>query len=384
MIATSLRHPGTVLIALVLLQGCVSFKPASRAPSAEANVLEGVPLVEFGAQNCGAASLSAVLTYWGSPSSIEDLDAALPKAHNGGVLSLDMALAARDRGFDAELVTGSRELLEQRLSAGQPLILMLQIVDIVGQSRDLFHYVIVDGIDPAKNLVRVQFGDGKARWVGLDRLSESWDNTGFATLAIRPGGEQRRSADPILYAVALEEAGLLAEAEAIYRHELAIDPQSTLLLMNLGNVLRGQGRGQEAELAYREVLELQPMDIDALNNLAWLLLECGGDLSEAQELVSRAVALGGPDPYLALDTMGRILLTLDRCEDATEVFATALKSVPEATLARGWILYSMAMAQADCGREQRAIESLEMALLESSDADLSAAVETKLRSLASE
>ena len=370
-----------VLLALVVLTGCVTFKPAPQAPSATAVVLEGVPLTEFGAQTCGAASLAAVMTYWGRPISIEELDPTLPKADNGGVLSLDMALAARDRGFAAELTVGDRELIQQSLDADRPLILMLQIVDIVGQSRDLFHYVIVDGYDPRKDLVRVQYGDGKARWVELDRLSRTWDDTGYATLLISPETESESSADPVRYAIALEEVGRFEEAEAIYRHLLETDPDSTLLWVNLGNVLSNLDLEQEAEAAYRKALDLNPMHLDALNNLAWQLLDSGGDLTEAQELVSRAVALGGPDPYLALDTMGRILLEMNRCEEALGVFELARQTAPNGSVARGWVLYGLALAQRDCDRPEEAISTLESVLHDSTDAELSVAISAELRAL---
>jgi len=357
-----------VLLAPVVLTGCVTLKPVPQAPSATAVVLDGVPLTEFGAQTCGAASLSAVMTYWGRSISIEELDPTLPKADNGGVLSLDMALAARERGFAAELTVGDRELIQKSLDAGRPLILMLQIVDIVGQSRDLFHYVIVDGYDPRKDLVRVQYGDGKARWVALDRVSRAWDSTGHATLLISPETGSEPSADPVRYAIALEEVGRFEEAEAIYRHLLEADSDSTLLWLNLGNVLSNLDLDLEAEEAYRTALDLNPMYLDALNNLAWLLLDSGGDLAEAQELVSRAVALGGPDPYLALDTMGRILLEMDRCDDALGVFELALQTAPTSSAARGWVLYGFAL-------------TLESVLHDSNDAELSAAISAELQAL---
>lgn len=375
------RRPAFGALLLILLAGCVTLKPAPRSPSDEALVLDGVPLTEFGAKTCGAASLSAIMTYWGHPIAIDELDSSLPKADNGGVLSLDMALAARQRGFAADLVVGDRDLVQQSLGEGRPLILMLQIVDNVGKSRDLFHYVVVDGFDPHQDLVRVQYGDGAARWVSFERLSASWSKTGFATLVIDPDSEEVDQGDPILYAVALEEAGQLTEAEAIYRHLLEIDARSPLLWVNLGNVLHAQHLGAQAEEAYREALSLDPMQVEALNNLAWLLLQSGGDLGQAQELVSRAVALGGPDPYLALDTMGRIQLEMERCSDAVGTFEIALRTAPAGSNASGWILHGLALAQRDCGDTEAAIQTLESVLQNSTDENLEAAISAELQAL---
>ncbi len=151
--------------------------------------------------------------------------------------------------------------------------------------------------------------------------------------------------------------------------------------MNLGNVLTSRGLASEAEEAYRQALDLDPGQSDALNNLSWLLLEAGRDLSEARDLAYRAVALGGPDPYLALDTLGRILLEIGHCQEATVVFETALETAPSGSTARSWVLYGLALAQRDCGHPEDAITTLESALQKASDASLSEAIGAALEAL---
>lgn len=323
-------------------------KPAPRVPGAAALVLEGVPLTEFDAQTCGAASLAAVLTYWGVETPIEELDETLPKAKNGGVLSLDLLLAARQRGFTAELIRGDRETVSENLEAGRPLLLMLQVLDGLGESRDLYHYVIVDGLDSAGDLVRVQYGDGAARWVAFERLSRAWDDTDFATLVVQPGGEPEPGEGLIRHAVALEEDGRLEDAARVYQRLLVARPELTLAWVNLGNVLVAQGMQTEARRAYDRALQLDPDHVDALNNLAWLLLASGNDLEEARELASRAAAGGGPDPYLALDTLGRIELELGHCEAAAAAFRAGLESAPGGSPARRQILEGLGRAESDC------------------------------------
>lgn len=344
-------------------------------------MLEGVPATEFGAETCGAASLSAVMAYWDLDISIEELDRSLPKADNGGVLSLDLLLAARERGFQAELVVGDRTQILENLQDGRPLILMLRVLDAIGERRDLYHYVVVDGFDPGMDLVRVQYGDGTYRWVSFDRFSRAWDDTGFATLVLQPGEEPGEPVDSIRYAVALEENGRLEEAAAVYQRLLATAPPSALIWVNLGNVQAARDLDQEAEMAYRNALELDPDQLDALNNLAWLLLDSQGDLTEAHELASRAASLGGPDPYLAQDTLGRIQLAMGQCDEATEVFRSALATAPTGSTARGWILYGLALAQRDCGQTEAAFQSLKTALLDCSETELCETLRTELEAL---
>ncbi|MFP5286161.1 MAG: tetratricopeptide repeat protein [Thermoanaerobaculia bacterium] len=339
-----------MLIAACMAGGCAAYqlKRPSLEPGLEAHVLTGVPVRSFGIQSCGAGSLSAVLSYHGQPVTLEELDAVLPKGRNEGVLTLDLVLEARRRGYDARMVEGSRELVERELLQGRPVILMLQVLNAPGLRRDLFHYIVADGIEPSKGLVRVQLGDAEQRWTTFERLDRPWQATKRTTLLIAPGGAGTQTAaarNALRYSVALEEAGRAAEAVPLYRALLEKDPGSALLWTNLGNAEAGRGEAALAEAAYRRALEIDPASADALNNLAWLLLEQPDRLAEAEELARRAVAAGGPDPYLALDTLGRVLRARGRCREAAEVFSQALAAAPaSATLGPGPALL-------DCGPE---------------------------------
>ena len=59
----------------------------------------------------------------------------------------------------------------------------------------------------------------------------------------------------------------------------------------LGNAWFGKGDHDMAEEHYRAVLDLEPGCAEALNNLAWLMLERGGDLEAAENLSRQAVGL---------------------------------------------------------------------------------------------
>src|SRR5688572_3590858 len=344
------RWAALLLPAALAAGGCAAFTFRTPEPGPQARVLTGVPVRNLGLKSCGPGSLSAVLSYHGQPVSLEELDAVLPKGRNEGVVTLDMVLEARRRGYDARLVEGTPELVERELREGRPVILMLKVLDSLGQGRDLFHYIVVDGIEPAKGLVRVQLGDEKLRWTTFERLDRRWRATRRATLLIAPGGSGTQTAarNVLRYSVSLEEAGRAAEAVPLYRGLLDKDPGSALLWTNLGNAEAGRGEAALAEAAYRRAIELDPAHADALNNLAWLLLEQGDRLAEAEDLARRAVASGGPDPHLALDTLGRVLRARGRCQEAVEVFTQALAAAPAATAGREWLTLGTGLALRDC------------------------------------
>jgi Flp pilus assembly protein TadD len=307
----------------LLLSSCVYWTPMSRRASTTATVLPDVPMQKWGIESCGAGSLSTVLQHYGDPTTMNEWQASLPKTR-GGVMSIDLVLAARSKGFDAELVTGDAALVEAEVRAGRPVILMLQVVQYPGKSLDFFHYIVVDGFDPGTNLFRTQFGDGKARWAPMKRLASAWKKTKYATIIIRP---RDPNADALRAAVRLEEEGKYALAAHAYRELLQRDPNSVLAWTNLGNAEMQAGRRPAAEEAFRKALELQPDAADTLNNLAWLLYE-EKRIDEAEPLARKAVVTQAPDPWLRLDTLARILAARGACDEAARTFRAAIDSVP--------------------------------------------------------
>ncbi len=310
-----------VLLSLLTALGCATRPPRSQVPSPDAQVVGHVPVREFEDDNCGPGSLAIVLNALGDPVTDAELLAQLPPAPGGGVLSVDLLLAARERGFSASLVSASEETLRDEILSGRPVILMLRLLNAPGRSKDIYHYVVADGFDPQRELFRFQFGDGKVRWTTLERLEGAWKGAGHALLMIRP-----RESTPELYtAVELENAGQLDAAAEEYRSIIEKHPDSVRAWVNLGNVRSRQGRTAAAEQAYRRALDLAPEDPDALNNLAWLLLEEGTALEEAESLARAATRHAGPDLPLVLDTLGRILRAQEQCDEADMTFREALQ-----------------------------------------------------------
>jgi len=318
---------GRVLIGLALLfltTSCVYWTPISRAPSPSATIIPDVPMQKWDIKSCGAGALSAVLLHYGDTTTMKQWDAALPKTR-GGVMSIDLVLAARQRGFDARLVTGDRSLVEAELRDGHPVILMLQVIQAPGKGYDFFHYVVVDGYDRQQNIFRVQFGDGKARWATMERIEPAWKPTKHAAVLIRPADP---TATALRAAVQLEEEGKFALAAHAYREILEKNPQSIVAWTNLGNAEMRLGRTAAAEQAFRKALELDPDSADTLNNLAWLLYE-EKRVDEAEPIARKAAITKAPDSWMRLDTLARILVARGACDEARMTFRQAIDAVPE-------------------------------------------------------
>jgi hypothetical protein len=312
-------------VASLLPTACVYWTPMSHRPSTTAMVIPDVPMQKWDIKSCGAGSLSAVLRHHGDTRSMEEWQETLPKTR-GGVMSIDMVLAARERGFESNLVTGDASLVEAEVRDGRPIILMLKVVGAPGKSFDFFHYIVIDGYDPMNNTFRTQFGDGRARWTTMDRLEPAWKSTQHAAIVIRPASP---STEALRAAVRLEEAGKLALAADAYRTILDKDPKSVLAWTNLGNTELRLGRRNPAEEAFRKALEVDPENADALNNLAWLLFE-EKRMDEAEPLARKAVITKAPDPWTRLDTLARILAAKGNCDEARMTFRQALDTLPPA------------------------------------------------------
>lgn len=114
-----------------------------------------------------------------------------------------------------------------------------------------------------------------------------------------------------------------------------------------------QGRLNEAQRLYTEILEVAPHNFDALHLLGVLFMQLGR-LQEAEQLVAQALQ-GQPDNTAALLHLGNVLKDQKRCTDALACYDRALAIRPDyaAALAnRGIVLrelkrYAEALASYD-------------------------------------
>ena len=310
----------------LLLASCVTMTPRSKQASPAATVVPQMPMLKWGIESCGAGSLATVLQHYGDATSMQQWDSTLPKTR-GGVMTVDMLIAARQKGFDAQLVTGTPDLITTELQNGRPVILMLQVVDSPGHKYDFFHYIVADGIDPKRHLVRTQWGDRKERWVALDRLDKPWSGGGHAAILIHPRSPADQVREALRNAIALEDEGKVAEAAAKYREILAAHPDSSVAWTDLGNAEEKLGDRKGAEEAFRKALAIDATSRDALNNLAWLLYQ-EKRLDEAESFARKALSEPGPDSYLVLDTLARVLAAKGSCDEAVRTFQQAIDAVP--------------------------------------------------------
>ncbi len=123
------------------------------------------------------------------------------------------------------------------------------------------------------------------------------------------------------------------DARQIERVKVALEaairkgPEAPALLLSLADLRDLQGRYEEAEALYRRVLHIDPDNVKALNNLAWLLAQRDGAV-EALDLINRAIEGFGPEPPL-LDTRAVVYLAAGRTESAQADLREAIAQAAE-------------------------------------------------------
>jgi len=107
----------------------------------------------------------------------------------------------------------------------------------------------------------------------------------------------------IMLAQVEQSLGDLPAAIGHYRRAIAIAPGNAALYTTLGTLYEGQGNWQEAQGLYQRALAVQPEEPLAANNLAYIMLEHGGNVTVALTLAQTA-RRGFPNIPNSADTLG--------------------------------------------------------------------------------
>jgi TonB family protein len=111
-------------------------------------------------------------------------------------------------------------------------------------------------------------------------------------------------------------------SEALLRQQVESNPKNVSLRMRLAWNLAQRRQFAQAEAEYKEILQLEPDNAMALNNLAYGWLERNFNLQEAVQMIERAVTIA-PDNDAYLDSLGWAYFKLGRLADAEKYLTRA-------------------------------------------------------------
>jgi len=151
---------------------------------------------------------------------------------------------------------------------------------------------------------------------------------------------------------ALSAAGKAGEADAWAKKWIAENPKDTAMRTYLGDRQLEARNLKAAAAQYQAALAIDPNNVPALNNLAWI----GGELGDPKALgyAERAVKLE-PNSFAVLDTYGVLLLKNGQVDKALPILQRAHQLAP----ARNDVRLNYAKALIKAGKKDDARKELE-------------------------
>jgi tetratricopeptide (TPR) repeat protein len=227
--------------------------------------------------------------------------------------------------------------------------------------------------EPAPLLAQVQLLKDDKEWGQLEEKVVNW----YEKHPEDVGTPVAIAMDVML----LEDGPARKAAEEILRVVLKDHPDSTEAMRALAILLQISGRSAESAQLYERVLELEPDNVIAVNNLAWIICEVRGKPQEALKLAQRGLKIA-PNYYDLIDTRGVIYYRLGELDKAIRDFNECIKLYPGVTPSSIGTRFYLARALADNGQKDKAIQYLKEALeLNSQNGGLSTADLAEAQSL---
>lgn len=151
--------------------------------------------------------------------------------------------------------------------------------------------------------------------------------------------------------------GRVDEAIAAYEQALKSAPRQAWLLARLGSAQEKARRTAQAEKYYRAALAIEPRNLVATNNLAFLLADEKRDLDEALRLATIAVETAPPSSETTWDTLAWVRRARGELADAAKILEPLASSARNPAL-----VYHLGVVYADMGRRKDALDMLDKAL----------------------
>jgi Flp pilus assembly protein TadD len=106
-----------------------------------------------------------------------------------------------------------------------------------------------------------------------------------------------------------------------------VDSGNYLPVLELALLYNRAGRDEEARKTYEEVIKLQPDNVEALNNLAYIKADNGVDLDQALAYAQRAQQKRPNDPNV-IDTLALIYIHKNLTDDSLRMLRDLVSKTP--------------------------------------------------------
>jgi tetratricopeptide (TPR) repeat protein len=150
-------------------------------------------------------------------------------------------------------------------------------------------------------------------------------------------------------------------AEDILRLVLKNDPSSTEAMSVLAILLEMTGHSDESADLYRRLIELQPENLIAINNLAWILSEKKGQYQRALELAQKGLKLA-PNYIDLVETRGVVFYRMGELTKSIDDLTRCVELYPISSPQYVGASFHLARALNQIGRKEEALKYLNQAL----------------------
>jgi|GEM_PF-3443354 len=147
-------------------------------------IVEGLEVPRGGgSRGCGAQALATVFAH-ADPETDAQAECDRLPWREAGATPVELLLAARARGFEAELSRGSvAELRGHVVSGVAPLVL----IDMSRRGREVYHWAVVSGVGADGSDVLLG-GEGARHYlISGEEFARRWSRTDYCTIVVRAG-----------------------------------------------------------------------------------------------------------------------------------------------------------------------------------------------------
>jgi tetratricopeptide (TPR) repeat protein len=199
--------------------------------------------------------------------------------------------------------------------------------------------------------------------LGTSLFNGKKDFNGAETAFKKSAELDKNNADALLKLGQVQVAkGSADQALATYQQSVQNNPREAMFYILMGELYESKQDWTKAKDAYQKALEIKPENPLASNNLAYVMLQSGGNVDMALSL-ARTARRGMPDSPSAADTLGWVFYQKGAYQSAVDLFQEALKlgeknkAPDDAT-----VHYHLGLAYQKTGKNDLARQQLERVL----------------------
>ena len=313
---------------LLVMAGCAAVPQSLELAKEPGNLPRRVMLdeVAFFPQvkyQCGPAALATVLSHRNVDVAPDNLIEKVYIPERKGSLQIEMVATARSYGKLAYPLENQLKALMAELAAGNP-VLVFQNLALSFWPQ--WHYAVAVGYDLDSAELILRSGTYREYRLPLATFERTWQRAGQWAYVVMPPGDIPVTATPNSYLLAaydLERAGFEKLALESYRGAAIKWPHNVTALMALGNSEYSMGNMTRAQSVFTRVIQQQPEDGSAWNNMAYALA-AGGCHQAAVSAVQCASQLAPTDNNI-MQSLNEISAMDDSHGDSCQILSCPIE-----------------------------------------------------------